>query len=66
MSDEPFIGSLNSQQKAGLRDIAYSLGLNIKGTVEDLKLQINTFLKDKDHKKLHTNPCYVHLFPHLA
>jgi hypothetical protein len=64
--DEPFTGSLNSQQKAVLPDITYILGLDIKGMVKDLKLRINTFFKDKEHKELHTNPQYICLFPHLA
>jgi hypothetical protein len=62
--DEPFAGSLNSQQKVGLQDIAYSLGVDIEGTVEDLKSRINTFFKE--HKELLTNPRYIRLFPQVA
>jgi hypothetical protein len=62
--DEPFVGSLNSQRKVGLQDIAYSLGLDIEATVEDLKLGINAFF-DK-HEERRTDPRYIRLFPHLA
>src|SRR6267142_1959694 len=34
--------------------------------VEDLKLRINAFFEDKEHKELCTNPYYIRLFPHLA
>lgn len=62
--DEPFTGSLNSQRKAGLQDIAYSLGLDIEGTVDDLKSRISTFFKK--HEELLTNPRYIRLFPQSA
>jgi hypothetical protein len=63
-ADEPFVGSLNNQRKAGLQDIAYSLRLNIEGTVEDLKSRINTHFEE--HEELRTNSLYIHLFPQLA
>jgi hypothetical protein len=62
--NEPFVGSLNGQRKAGLQDIAYSLQLNIEGTVEELKSRINSFFDE--HEELRTDPRYVHLFPQLA
>lgn len=31
----PFVGSLNSRKKVALQDIAYSLGLDVEGKVED-------------------------------
>ena len=62
--DEPFMGSLNSQRKSGLQDIAYSLGLDIEGTVEDLKSRISTFFDG--HEERRTDPRYIRLFPHLA
>ena len=63
-ANEPFMGSLNSQRKAGLQDIAYSLGLDIEGTVEDLKSRINTYFEE--HEELRTNSRYIRLFPQLA
>ena len=62
--DEAFIGSLDGQKKAGLQDIAYSLRLDIEGTVKDLKSRINTFFEE--HRELHTSPRYIGLFPQLA
>jgi hypothetical protein len=62
--DEPFTGSLNSQRKSGLQDIAYSLGLDIEGTVEDLKSRISTYFDENEERR--TDLCYIRLFPHLA
>jgi hypothetical protein len=49
-----------------LRCLAYSLGLDIEGTVEDLKSRINTFFEE--HEELHTDPRYTGTghFPQLA
>ena len=47
--DEPFVGALNSQKKADLQDIAYALGLNIEGRVEDLKSRINAYFDELIH-----------------
>ena len=47
-----------------LQDIAYSLGLDIGGKVEDLKLRINTYFDE--HDDLRTTPRYIRLFPHIA
>jgi hypothetical protein len=58
------MGSLNSQWKVGLQDIAYSLHLNIEGTVEDLKSRINTYFYE--HEEIRTNAHYICLFPQLA
>ena len=60
----PFVGSLNGRKKAELQDIAYSLGLDIGGKVEDLKLRINTHFDE--HENLRTSPRYIRLFPQLA
>ena len=60
----PFVGSLNGRKKAELQDIAYSLGLDIGGKVEDLKLRINTHFDE--HEDLRTSPRYIRLFPQLA
>jgi hypothetical protein len=62
--NEPFIGSLNGQKKAELQDIAYALGLDIEGRVEDLKLRVNAYL-DKNEEQ-HTSPWYIGLFPQLT
>lgn len=58
------MGSLNGQQKSGLQDITYSLGLDIEGQVEDLKARINTYFEE--HEELRTNHRYIALFPQLA
>ena len=47
-----------------LQNIAYALGLDIDGRVEDIKSEINTYF-DK-HEPLRTSPCYIGLFPQLA
>ena len=62
--DEPFMGSLNGQRKAGLQDIAFGLGLDIEGWVEDLKARINIHFEE--HQELRTNSRYIGLFPQLA
>ena len=62
--DEPFVGALNSRKKADLQDIAYALGLNIEGRVEDLKSRINAYFDE--HEPLRTTPRYIGLFPQLA
>ncbi|KIL56122.1 hypothetical protein M378DRAFT_17371 [Amanita muscaria Koide BX008] len=62
--DEPFVGALNSRKKADLQDIAYALGLNIEGRVEDLKSRIKAYFDE--HELLHTAPRYIGLFPQLA
>ena len=62
--DEPFIGSLNGRRKVGLQDIAYSLGLDIEGRVEDLKARINTHFEENE--ELRTDPRYIGLFPQLG
>ena len=59
--DEPC--ALNSRKKADLQDIAYALGLNIEGMVEDLKSRINAYFDE--HEPLRTAPRYIGLFPQL-
>ena len=55
--------ALNSRKKADLQDIAYALGLNIEGMVEDLKSRINAYFDE--HEPLRTAPRYIGLFPQL-
>jgi hypothetical protein len=62
--NEPFVGSLNSRKKADLQDIAYALGLEIEGRVEDLKSGINAYFDE--NKEQRTDPRYIGLFPHFA
>jgi hypothetical protein len=62
--NQPFIGVLNSQKKADLQDITYSLGLDIKGKVEEIKLRINDHFNT--HEDVCTSPHYIGLFPQLA
>jgi hypothetical protein len=58
------VGALNSRKKADLQDIAYALGLNIEGRVEDLESRINAYFDE--HEPLRTAPRYIGLFPQLA
>jgi hypothetical protein len=62
--NRPFVGSLNSRKKADLQDIAYALGLEIEGRVDDLKSSINTYFDE--HEEQRTSPRYVGLFPQIA
>ena len=61
---EPFIGAINSRKKAELQDITYTLGLDIRGRVEDLKSKINAYFNT--HEELCTSSRYIGLFPQLA
>jgi hypothetical protein len=45
-------------------NIAYALGLEIEGRVEDLKLRINAYFNDNEEQC--TSPQYIGLFPQLA
>jgi hypothetical protein len=62
--NEPFVGSLNGRKKAELQDIAYALGLEIEGQVEDLKSRINAHFNENEEQR--TSPRYIGLFPQLA
>ena len=62
--NEPFVGSLNSRKKADLQDIAYALGLEIEGRVEDLKSSINAYFDENEEQR--TSPRFIGLFPQLA
>ena len=62
--NEPFVGALNSRKKAELQDIAYALGLDINGRVDDLKSKINTHFEQ--HEELCTSAHYIGLFPQLS
>jgi hypothetical protein len=62
--NEPFVGTLNSQKKAELQDVAFALGLEMEGKVDDLKSRINAHFNE--HEDLRTSPRFVGLFPQLA
>jgi hypothetical protein len=62
--NQPFVGSLNGRKRAELQDIAYALGLEIEGRVEDLKSRINAYFNDNEEQR--TSPRYISLFPQLA
>jgi hypothetical protein len=49
--NEPFVGSLNGRKKAELQDIAYALGLEIEGQVEDLKSRINAHFNENEEQR---------------
>jgi hypothetical protein len=62
--NQPFVGALNSRKKADLQDIAYSLGLDIEGKVDEIKSRISEYFNT--HEDRHTSPRYIGLYPQLA
>jgi hypothetical protein len=62
--NEPFVGALNTQKKPELQDVAYSLGLEIEGRVEDLKSRISAYFDE--HEEQRTSTRYIGLFPQLV